>query len=325
METELDLKDKKLLYELDLDARQTFSQIGKKIGVSKQLVKYRIERLEEKGIIKGYYPMIDISRLGYLTFRVYLKFRNLTEAKEREIINYLKRSESIWAIVSFAGTWDLGLGISVKNIHEFYEVWEDLLKKYLKNIGDYHVSIYSPIYHYSKSYLVDKKDHTKIRVLGGRSKVDIDKKDFYLLQLLSQDARISLIELSKKIGLTAEAVSNRIKGLEKKEVIQGYRAMIDIGKLGYHFYKANIRLSDYSRIDKILEYCHQHKNIYQVDKTIGGETLELEFHVQDLREMLGIIKELEKQFSGTIERFNYTTIISEEKITFMPGGEHEEI
>ena len=38
----LDLKDKKILYELDLNARQTDNQIAKKVGMSRDSVRYRI-------------------------------------------------------------------------------------------------------------------------------------------------------------------------------------------------------------------------------------------------------------------------------------------
>jgi len=72
----LDKKDKKLLYLLDIDGRLTYSQLAKKTAMSKQLVKYRMDRLEKAEIIRGYYPMIDTSRLGFTTFRVYFKFKN---------------------------------------------------------------------------------------------------------------------------------------------------------------------------------------------------------------------------------------------------------
>ena len=101
--------------------------------------------------------------------------------------------------------------------------------------------------------------------------------------------------------------------------------MIDVEKLGYGYYKTEIRLSDYTNIKEILQFCHENKNISQVDKTIGGETLEIEFHVQTIKEMINTIKELEKKFPKTIEKYTYLTIIGEQKITFMPGGNYEEL
>ncbi|MGV8150583.1 MAG: Lrp/AsnC family transcriptional regulator [Candidatus Woesearchaeota archaeon] len=317
-ELALDKRDKDLLYLLDISGRLTYSQLAKKTKMSKQLVKYRIERLEKEGFIKGYFPMIDTSKLGYTTFRLYLKFRNITPTKKEEIIEYLKKQKSIWAVILISGKWDIALGISVKDIYGYYAIWEDILKKYLPNIADYKTSIYSPIYHYSKAYLVEKEDESKIRILGGNEKTSFDELDINILKKLSKNARTSLVDISNELKKSAELISFRMKQLEKKGIIQGYRAMIDVEKFGYEFYKTEIRLSSYENINQILSFCHRHPNIYQTDKTIGGETIEIEFHVKSLKQMLAIIGELEKHFPKTIDWFEYITILSEEKTTYMP-------
>lgn len=41
LKMKLDLKDKKILYELDLDSRATLNEIAQKVGLSKQVVDYR--------------------------------------------------------------------------------------------------------------------------------------------------------------------------------------------------------------------------------------------------------------------------------------------
>ena len=74
---DLDLKDRKILYELDLGARQSLSSIGRKVGLSKEVVNYRINRLTELGIIKGFYARIDSSRVGLVIFRTFIKLQNI--------------------------------------------------------------------------------------------------------------------------------------------------------------------------------------------------------------------------------------------------------
>ena len=53
----LDVKDKKILAELDTNARQSNSQIGKKVKLSKEVIKYRIDKMIEAGIIP---PVIKV-------------------------------------------------------------------------------------------------------------------------------------------------------------------------------------------------------------------------------------------------------------------------
>jgi len=61
----LDLKDRKILYELDINSRQSFSQLGKKVGLHKDVVAYRVKKLQEKGIIKNFYTELNGYKFGY--------------------------------------------------------------------------------------------------------------------------------------------------------------------------------------------------------------------------------------------------------------------
>ena len=49
----MDEKDKKLLYLLDLNSRESESTLAKKLKTSKQVINYRIKRLSSEGIIKN--------------------------------------------------------------------------------------------------------------------------------------------------------------------------------------------------------------------------------------------------------------------------------
>lgn len=55
----LDLLDNKILDVLKGNARATFSEIGKNVGLSRVAVKNRVEVLEKNGVIQGYKTVID--------------------------------------------------------------------------------------------------------------------------------------------------------------------------------------------------------------------------------------------------------------------------
>lgn len=63
---ELDDVDRGILHMLQEDARNnSASDIADEVGVAPNTVRNRINRLEEQGIIEGYYPHIDYERAGY--------------------------------------------------------------------------------------------------------------------------------------------------------------------------------------------------------------------------------------------------------------------
>lgn len=56
---------------------------------------------------------------------------------------------------------------------------------------------------------------------------DLDDFDARILRELERDGRLTHSELSARVGLSASAVSRRIAELERRQVIRGYRAVID--------------------------------------------------------------------------------------------------
>ena len=57
--------------------------------------------------------------------------------------------------------------------------------------------------------------------------MNIDSTDVKIMDLLQEDARISISELSKRINLSLSAVSERLKKLEQNGIIQQYTAIIN--------------------------------------------------------------------------------------------------
>lgn len=76
----------------------------------------------------------------------------------------------------------------------------------------------------------------------------MDKYSERILQALKIDGRQSNVELAEKIGLSPSATLRRVQELERTGVIKGYRAVLDLGKLGVGFVAyVTIGLSNHSK------------------------------------------------------------------------------
>lgn len=60
----------------------------------------------------------------------------------------------------------------------------------------------------------------------------LDAVDYAILNCLKENARMTSSEIGKKINLSVSAVIERIKKLEKNEVIQGYTVSLNQAKMG---------------------------------------------------------------------------------------------
>ena len=73
-ENGLDDANLRLLTELQQDARLSFAELGRRVGLSSPAVAERLARLEEDGVIQGYHAEIDPRALG-LTLGVVIRIR----------------------------------------------------------------------------------------------------------------------------------------------------------------------------------------------------------------------------------------------------------
>lgn len=316
----LDAKDRQILYYLDLDARMSGSKLSKRVGLSKEAVRYRIRRLEERGIIKGYFTVIDVSRLGYMSFRVYLKFQAMSASREKALFTYLQGKPQVGWFVSMQGTWDMVLVFWVRDIYEFEEFWMDFIQRFGAFVETHWISLFSHLVHFDKSFLVCGEHKSIISSLGRRPVEPIDQTDQKLLKYLSENSRYPLIDLEKKTKQNYKVVAYRIKRLEKNGVILCYRAFIDFSKIGYHYYKVFFSLQNINleNLRALEEFVSQIPNTVFIDKMIGGADFEAEFQSLGTEELRKILDSIRFEFPDLIRNFEIVEYYYEHKLTYLP-------
>ncbi|RMD45723.1 Lrp/AsnC family transcriptional regulator, partial [Candidatus Pacearchaeota archaeon] len=102
----IDKKDRRLLYELSEDARQSNTQLSKKVGLSKNAIKYRIERLIRMGVIKKFSVLVDIGALNMETYSLMIKLNSEIYSDSLILDYFRKHPFSDWVAV-LSGEWDI--------------------------------------------------------------------------------------------------------------------------------------------------------------------------------------------------------------------------
>src|SRR6188474_1723548 len=72
----------------------------------------------------------------------------------------------------------------------------------------------------------------RVAAVPSNGRQELDSTDLALIAELQADARTSLAELGRRVGLSSPAVAERLRRLEQDGVITGYRAEVDPRKLG---------------------------------------------------------------------------------------------
>jgi Lrp/AsnC family leucine-responsive transcriptional regulator len=317
----IDLKDRKILYHLDSNARQSNTQIGKKVGLKKDVVSYRIKKLQEGGVIKNFWTVIDAYRLGYIVFRFYIVFQYVTPDVRKKIVEYLVKDKHTWVVASLIGHYDLSVVIWVKDINNFYQFWEKMLDSYGDYFAEKTFSIYVRAYVYKTSYLLDsydKSDRLYYSRVGAGGKVEIDETDYRLLNEIATNARTPLVDLAEKLGCSAQNVNYRLKNLMKSGVIQAFRTGIDLSKLGFHYYKVDIHLKEHTQRKHMIDYIQYNPNVVYASTSAGISDLELEFHIENEDKLNQTMQEISSNFPGSIRKYSYFTVQDVHKLRCIP-------
>ncbi|MDD9954026.1 MAG: Lrp/AsnC family transcriptional regulator [Candidatus Woesearchaeota archaeon] len=296
----IDSIDKRILYELEQNARMPDTQLAKLVGRSKESVRYRIKRLQEKNIITRFSTFIDPTKFGYRTYKMYLKLANVPE-KRAKIISELKKNPHMFWVGAADGAWDLGLTFFAKNNTEFYRMQHDIVMKFGSLVRKKYTGVLVDVTLGSKDFLVDKQGG-HVTLFGEAEQYTLSEMDKKLLQFLFVDARASVVSLARQVGSTVDIVRRRIKLFEEKNIIVQYKAWIDWKLLGYEFYKAFLFFKKLSVRDerRIMTYALQHRHIIHVPKQISPWDLEFEIMVTNYHDYNSIINDIKEQFVDII-------------------------
>ena len=114
-----------------------------------------------------------------------------------------------------------------------------------------------------------------------------DSYDTRILAELQRDARLSMAELGRRVHLSQPAVTERVRKLEAAGVITGYRATVDLGRLGYGI-RALIRIgrAEYARVIKLIQQTPECINAYNVT---GEDSWVLEIAVIDVAHLDAVV------------------------------------
>jgi Lrp/AsnC family leucine-responsive transcriptional regulator len=117
----------------------------------------------------------------------------------------------------------------------------------------------------------------------------IDETNRKLLAELQDDARLSLAELGRRVGLSSPAVAERLQRLERSGVITGYRATIDPRALGYSL-SAVIRIRPApGQLQNVAELARNTPEVVECTRITGEDCYIMRAHLRDVLHLEAVI------------------------------------
>ena len=322
MSLDLDLKDRKVLYQLDVDCRQTNSEIGKKVGLSKQVVDYRIKRLLKEGIITRFATVVDTYKLGFSKYKIYLSLENASKEVIKEMIEFLKSHNKTEWIATCSGRWDIIAGYIVKDVYEFNRAVEELDEKFSQYIAIRETAISLGVPHWRKEYLLNNKEPHKVIMQGGqRGDYKIDETDEEILKFLVNNARMLITEIAQRLKTTPRVINYLIKNLKKNKIILINRIFLDLNKFNWIYCKALLKFKNLTKqkYSHFFQHCNTIENLTYVINSVGSWDLEMDFEIEDFNKFNKIMLDIRDKFSDIIKHYDFVIVMNEDKLDYYPG------
>jgi len=317
----LDKKDRRILSVLDLNARDTFQSIAKKVALSKETVIYRIKRLEKKGIIQRYTTLVNFGKLGYTGYGVYNRFVNVNDKLKQEIINYLKEIPELYWIAIIGGKFDLVFGIMCKSVLQFNNIYYQILNKYGKHLADNTIAIRTELRQNKRNYLSNEKlKNFSSPFFGKEPELEkLDELNENILSILSNNARMQVTEIASILKKPASTIALRIRQMEKSKLIQGYTTYIkaqNYGKQSYRLFLYLQNMDEKSR-NKLFAYAYDNPKMILAIETLSQWNFEITMEVDNHDQLQIEISTLRNKFSDIIKNIEFI-IMFEDDLVYDP-------
>lgn len=316
----LDAKDWRILNALVENPRISMNLIAKNIGLSRQSVEYRINKMKSNGLINGYRSIINIGKLGYKSYHVFLSLNTIK--REKDFLRKVKDASFVNAIITYHGRYSYEISIMASSIEEFIDYYKSLVNSF--SVFEEKILI---LYGTVKSEVLPKRffrnldyDDINNRKVGSKKivKYDVDDIDLNIMKLLAYDGSMSYQEISKWCSISKDVAKYRVSKLLNSGYIVQFRPVINFQALGLSINTILLKLDYYEdKIDDFEKFQKMDDRVLWSARTFGEYNYIIYVLTSDLSEFHEFFEDIKVKFEGLIKTYELLFAYEQMKYSFL--------
>ena len=296
------------------------TKLARKLRISKQAVRYRINRLVKNEIIQKFFTIINTSFLGYHHYYFFVSFNSLGHGDKISITEFLKKSDKVATYSICDGPHNLLIGLIVKDQDSFYEEISKFFSYFSRKIRSKQVIRIIEAKLFGRNYLIKEENGSLAEWSFSSRKIklkSIDTLDRGIISFLVEDATISATRIAEKVGTSATTVIKRIKNLEVEGIIQGYSILLNEAIFATRFLLLELCSLPRNVEIKLWAYAQFNPHITYIAKTFGTFDFIMTIETRNLQEYLSVVEGIKNEFSEFLSAFVPLLVIETPKIKFL--------
>lgn len=323
-----DEKDTAILLALIKNARTPLSALAAATGLSVSATAARIAKLE-RSVIRSYKLVLNHRAFPYDEYDVYYTLTGVSEPVVRAAMRSLSDSPYTTQVLATMGYADIRITVLARDAHHLQEVLQQAEKDFTGNIRSRTMLAVTSKYKSKAESFLSALFRRSIQLrksaldeVYSKTEADTDGIDAALITALAKDPRTSYAALATGVGLTPEAVSSRVKRLEKRRIILGYTTLLDGPKLGYRWavLLLSVRQTDEKETGELRRYVQTHANISSAVETVGSFTMTVTLFGESIERIRQAELDIRSRFGEHISDAQLLFILRGEKYPELPEG-----
>ncbi len=148
--------------------------------------------------------------------------------------------------------------------------------------------------------------------------MELNKKDKDILRILNKNCREPDSNIARKLKMSKQAISYRIRKMQENELIKNFYTEFNISKLGYNSYYIFIELEKITnKIEKgIIEIFVDEENIGWVINGVGKSNIILLVYAKTIREFEDLYSKIKNTCSEYLRDANFSILTKSHKLSY---------
>ncbi|MCA9497386.1 MAG: Lrp/AsnC family transcriptional regulator, partial [Nanoarchaeota archaeon] len=330
-----------VLMILHKNSKLSNREISSKLGIAKETVASKINYFLKEEIIKDFSLGVNYSYFGFKEANVFFRLKTFKKSNLDDLVKYLSNHYQTTWIGKCFGKYDLKVSILLNefsNINEFisqvtlefgdildaidyifvvdkYKASADI---FIKNLfGLENLNLFNEKFdNDDKRYNLNKVKNNVNKLKNSLNDIDsinkndlkkikkIDLIDRKIIYELGQNPRIPYVELSNKLHENPRNIINRIKKLEKDEIILKRSIVFNGAKFGKVWCELLLTLNP-AGINKFKIFLRKYEFLSTYVECVGKWNFWVKFFTNDLNELYSKLNMIREEFAEDIITFDF--------------------
>ena len=311
----MDKIDKKIVHELDKDPRISLTKLASAVRISQQVADYRLKRLFKEGFITKLSAIINLRALRLEHYRIFFTFSAKRTYTNEQIFSFLRQREGVYWAARIGGKYDLLVTLFVFDFEEHDRFIEDFTKTFPSLLKDYK-SCYG-LEHMFFGHKFLGNSSTSLSYGQSKDSVRIDSLDMHILNKLKENCRLSSLEIAKGTKVSYKTILSRIRRLEEKNVILGYRMFISSQEQRPFVLLFSYKEYSRQKEKRLISYLQEERHVTQLIRLYGTWNLFVHLRMENDEKLQQLLVELRDGFD-IIDTYEIIPIFEDIAINLLP-------